>query len=73
MVFPFFFYLKKTTVNQWILMGEGQNGTFVFLFLHIHQSKEKREEKIVFEIVGRNHQRVLTDVSRYSLYFAFLS
>jgi hypothetical protein len=45
MVFPFFFYLKKTTVNQWILMGEGQNGTFVFLFLHIHQSKEKREEK----------------------------
>jgi hypothetical protein len=35
--------------------------------------RKKRRKKIVFEIVGRNHQRVLTDVSRYSLYFAFLS
>lgn len=62
-------------VKKWILIGKGQYRTFVFLLLHIHQSKKNKEEekKIVYQIVCLNHQRVLIDVSRNSLYRAFLS
>ena len=38
------------------------------------RERERERKKLVSrKILCRNHQRVLTDVSRYSLYLAFLS
>jgi len=42
-----------------------------FTFSTYTSIEKKGGEKIVFEIVRRNHQRVLVDVSIYSLYLAF--
>jgi len=63
--------------NQWILFNrkKGQKDrTLVFSFSLKEREREREREKLVSrKILCRNHQRVLTDVSRYSLYLAFLS